>query len=246
MKFSLVTVLLAFALAAKGQISVNLYHSVNRLPEIEIRNRSSAALVAVALTIAPGTNQDRPTFVLFSDTVVPSGRLVGERRAVVLPLLPGASLSIPLPVRSRRGAPPEELYEPPITTAGVFADGATTGDSSLLARLIARRASALQAVELAISMLSEAGRQNPTRERLVADFQRMSDSLNHWYLPPEQQVGRPLYQSLAGKLRNLPDLPYGSAFPPTGFVEQELAALNLQRIALVESQPPLAEAAARK
>ena len=247
MKFALVSaVLMACALVAECQISVDLNHPANRSPEIEIRNRSAAALVAVAVTMAPVADQDRPPYVIFADIAVPSDRPVGELRTVVLPIQPGASFAIPLPVRFPRGASLEALYKPPITTAGVFADGVTTGDPGLLARLIARRASALQAIEMAISMLSDAGSHNPSRERLVADFQRMADSLNHWYLPPEQQVGRALYQSLAGKLRNVPDLPYGSAFPPTGFVEQEVATLKLQRMALLESQPSLAQAVPRK
>ena len=135
------------------------------------------------------------------------------------------------------------LLEEPIVAAGIFADGTTTGDAALLTRLILRRSSMLLAVETALQTLLDAGRHILPRDRLIAQFKRLADSLNRWYLPPEQQVGRGLYQSIAGKLMNLPEMQVGSPFPPSTFVAQETAALNRQRVTLLRSQPSLADAA---
>jgi len=133
-------------------------------------------------------------------------------------------------------------YQQPILTAGIFADGTTVGDEALLNRLILRRCNMLQAVETALQMLSDAGRHNAPREHLIGQFKMMADSVRRWYLPPEQRVGSGVYQSIVGKLINLPEEQLGSPFPPTTFVAQETAMLNRQRVTLVESQPSLADA----
>jgi len=82
-----------------------------------------------------------------------------------------------------------------------------------------------------------------TRVQLIEQFRKLADSLNRWYLPPEQQVGRSLYQSIVGKLMDLPEAPGGSPFPPSSFVAEETVKLNRQRVTLLESQPSLADAA---
>jgi len=138
-----------------------------------------------------------------------------------------------------RGGRVVDLFERPITIAAAFEDGSATGDAALLSRLVSRRGSMLQEVELACEILSDAGSHSVPRGQLVQQFRTMADSLNHCYLPPEQQVGRTLYKSIVEKLMNLPPQQAGSPFPPTTFVEQEIIALNHQRIALLESQPGL-------
>lgn len=138
-----------------------------------------------------------------------------------------------------RAGKPIPLFEPPIFIAALFTDGSSSGDSALLARLLARRRSMLQAVELALDILSSAGGRNVPRSQLVEQFKMMADSASRWYLPREEQVGRTLYQSIAAKLMNLPPSQLGFAFPPSAFVEQETEMLNRQRTSLLESQPGL-------
>jgi len=137
----------------------------------------------------------------------------------------------------------DRLLEP-IVAAVIYADGTATGDTALLNRLLLRRSNMLLAVETTLEMLSDAGRRNIPREQLIGQFKKMVDSLNHWYLPSEQQVGRNLYQSMIGKLMNLPEGPRDSPFPPSTFVEEETAILRQRRIALAESQPSLLDVGA--
>jgi hypothetical protein len=131
----------------------------------------------------------------------------------------------------------EELFEPPIMTAGILVDGTSTGDAVLLNRILARRSNMLLAVDTALETLSDAGRRNVPRHQLVDQFRKMADSVWRWYIPLEQQVGRDLYLSIAGKLTNLAEGPAGSPFPPSAFVAKESATLNRRRVALLESSP---------
>jgi len=179
--------------------------------------------------------ENNVAFVDFFDTAIDP---------MAAPLPPKEERTVPVTIRFRPGGQPiEGLFEEPIVTAGILANGTTTGDAALLTRLIVRRGNQLAAVEMAMEMLSDAGRRNVPRDQLIEQFKKMMKSVSHSYLPPEQQIGSSVYQSLVGKLINLPEEPVGSPFPPSTFVAQETAMLNRQRVTLMESQPSLADVA---
>jgi hypothetical protein len=215
---------------------------INRLPggteEIRIRNNSAISLVAFVVTVkqvsvshAAGAEHG----VAYFDAIEPDA--IGPPTG---PLLPSEER---VAMDRIYGSPGRHFFEEPIVTAGIFADGTTTGDAALLSRLMLRRSNMLLAVETALETLSDAGRHNIPRDQLIKQFKRMADSVRRWYLPPEQQVGLLIYQPIIGKLMNLPEGEVGSPFPPTTFVAQETAMLNRQRVTLLESQPSLADAA---
>ena len=139
----------------------------------------------------------------------------------------------------RRGIKTFAIFERPILAAGMFADGTTIGDTALLNRLTLRRCNMLPAVETDLEMLSDAGGHNAPPRQLIEQFRTLADSVSHWYLPPEVQLGRSLYHSIM----KLPEELAGSPLPPTIFVAQETAALNRQRLMLSGSQSNLADTA---
>lgn len=159
----------------------------------------------------------------------------GEERTVVNHVLGRAVPNLP-------GMRPHFLQEP-IVVGGVLADGRLAGDVGLATRLILRRSNMLLAIDTVIETLAGAARRNIPREQLITQFQTMRDRLNRSYLFPEQQVGQLLYQSMVDKLKDLPEPSLGSAFPPSSFVEQEMAPLRQQRSALLGSEPSLPVAA---
>jgi len=228
--------ILTFAFALEAQISVAT-NRVTGIPgggeEIRIRNDSALSLVAFAVYAKranfSGAVNDAAQVMYFDAIEAETNPLrAGEEISAMArgPVLPG-----------------KHFFEMPIITAGIFEDGTTAGDTALLARLILRRCNRLLAVETALETLSDAGRRNVPREQLVGQFVKMANSLNRWYLPPEQREASGVYQSIVGKLMDLPEGELGSAFPPTAFVEQQTAMLNHQRSALLGSQPDLAQAA---
>ena len=229
---------LACAVCLNAQMTVTLERPPARSPEIEISNHSSVSLTAFAVTMAPSTSNrdDGAPFSAFVDAAIATDRIASPRLSAAMPLLPDRKFTVPVPSRARPG---QDLFGPLIVSAGVFADGTTTGDPALLARLLARRSSMLQAVELTRAILADAGAHNVPRPQLIEQFRKLADSVDHWYLPPEQQVGRALYQSVMKELMNLPEPQLGSPFPPGAFVRQETDSLNRQRAMLLESQPGL-------
>ena len=203
------------------------------MPEVRVRNEGDVSVAAVAVAMNPSAiAEDRTQFVVFSDELIDG----------IVPLAPGQERAVAVTLRSRPGRKTEELFELPVITAGILSDGSTTGDAVLLTRLLLRRNNMLLAVDTALDTLSDAGRRNVPRHQLIGQFRKMADSLWRWYVPPEQQVGRPLYRSLIDALESVPEGPVGSPFPPSAFVAGQTAMLNRHRVALLESQPSLATA----
>ena len=240
-----IVISVACVLACAFSVNAQVKATLNRLPgdatEIRIRNNSPVSLAAFGLGLhyVHGCAQNNAPLMVYVDPVIDTGVR-------------------PLPPSQERTVAPEHmvlgcftngkivlrfpLFEEPIVTAGIFSDGTTTGDEVLLTRLILRRSNMLAAVEVALEILADAARHNVPRDQMIEQFKKMARSVSHSYLPTEQQVGLVLYQSIIGKLINLPDEPLGSPFPPSAFVAQETAMLNRQRVILSESQPSLTDA----
>lgn len=242
MKTALLVALSACALALNAQVSAKLTNS-RAGHAIEIRNDGSLPLNAIALRLEWKLRGNRPQEMLdmakvpakiYLDSLIdpsmtplpPHGARVLERGDLTL-----RTFSDPSVVAI---AEPEE-------TAGIFVDGSTTGDQSLLTLLLMRRSNILLAADTAIDILSDAAKHNVPPSWLTGQFRRLS--LGHFYLLPEQEAGRAVYESVLEKLVNLPAAPLGAAFPPTVFVEAETAELRQLRASLVDSRPNLEQAA---
>lgn len=233
--FSLVAPL-AFAFAASGQITAALTRSEGRAA-IAVTNNESLSLNAIAIRLQWKLRGNWPSEAL--DLAKAHARFYLDS------LIDSATPLTPHEVRILDGralgflqlADPRVTFTEPIAIAGIFADGSTTGDPSLLTLMLLRRSNMLLAAETAIDILSDAGKHNVPPGWLTGQFRRLS--LSHFYLLPEQEVGRTVYESILAKLTNLPDAPLGSPFPPTSFVERETAALGEVRAALVDSRPNL-------
>lgn len=240
---SLAAALAAFPLMLVAQpITASLSKSPDGTEEIKVRNGGASEIVAFVVYAprasdgltgeTPRLAPDAP-FLFFLDLLDPGAKSLaaGEERSLTR-----------VRFAPRRGKP-VPIFEESLVSAGILADGTTVGDPFLLRRLLLRRCNLLQAVEVSLEMLNDAGRRNVPREDLIQQFTRMADSLRHWYLPPEQQAGREVYRSIIGRLTSLPSQPPGAPFPPSAFVDEETAQLNRRRIRLLESQPSLAAAA---
>ncbi len=240
--FSVASFLLC-AFALHGQIAATLNRLPNSIDEIIIRNNSANNLVAFGVTakqVPMSSATSTAPLVVYSDTLIDSEmKPLGATEERIV-LRRGIRYSEPARAESSRPSPRHTLEEP-INVAGIFDNGTTTGDAALVSRMLSRRSSMLQALETALEMLLDAGKRNVPRDQLTEQFKRMAASIGRWYLPPEQQVGLGVYQPIIGKLINLPPLELGAPFPPAAFVAQETSALNRQRVALLESQPSLAD-----
>jgi hypothetical protein len=224
----LVTLVITSALSLDAQIAVTLIRGPDGREEIIVDNNSTLGLMAFvvyAKELHPGEPVSTPLLV-YSDAIDPGTK--------------------PLPPSEQRVAvvkwstsPGGHVFEKPVIATGIFADGTTTGNTALIARLISRRSNMLLAVQTGLDILADALPSTVSEDQLIQRFGKMADSLNRWYLPPEQQAARAVYLSMLAELMDLPRQLAGSALPAS-FVVQETEKLRQRRVTLLESQPALA------
>jgi hypothetical protein len=251
----------AFLLIASVTCSLDAQIStiLTRLPtgeiQISVRNNSDRSLTAFAVSanVIPmnsATGIRNPSDALwanYQDSAIDPNmkplppnqeRMVAARVRCSLPNLWSTEARKTIPASNC------DQLEQPLIAAGIYSDGSTTGNAVLLTRLMLRRSSMLMAIDSASSALSEAGKHNYPRGQLVDQFRKLVDSVSGWYLFPEQQIGRDLFESIIGKLKNLPYGELGEPFPPTAFIEEETARLKLMRVTLWDSEPSLTDGGA--
>jgi len=160
-------VTVAAVLACACSLDAQITATLDPLPDgsTAIRIRNDAAVSLTAYVIRTSRSGHAPVVVSVDSAI----------DTTVRPLLPNQERMI---TEGRILLPTGTfaIYEEPIVTAGIFADGTTIGDASLLERLMLRRCNMLQAVELALETLSDAGTRNVPRGQLIEQFKRMADS----------------------------------------------------------------------
>jgi hypothetical protein len=228
--------LLVCALSSHAQITATLKPLPDGSNEVGIGNDAAVPLSAFAISVKLADGRSDAPLLIYADTATdPAARPVVPKEERL------ARAGVYFQMRAGTKIP--VLFAEPIFAAGIFADGATTGDAGLLSRLMLRRSNMLLAVEASLDTLSDAGRHNVPRDQLIKQFSKMAEFMNHWYIPREEQISRTLYLSLIEKLMHVPEGPLGSPFPPTAFVEQETAILRQRRTTLMESRPRLEDTA---
>ena len=229
---------LACALSLDAQITTTLNRLSDGSTGDQDSNASAVSLTAFVISanvikvnhVAQSSADNNAPFVAYYDPVIdPTTEPLLPNQERVLPRV--SIICAPAPRNLANVLRDEEEKNSPATlnwagrsaffcdleqpiTAGILADGSTSGDAALLARLMLRRSNMLLAVETALETLSDAGGRNVPRDQLIEKFRKMANSVRRWYLPPEQQIGSSVYQSIVGKLMNLPEDQVGSPFPP--------------------------------
>src|SRR5271165_2999185 len=155
-------------------LDAQVFASLNRLPggwtEITIRNDSALSLAAFAIRVNVISQPDAP-FVSYYDPMIDS------KAEPLAPFHERALQSVIISCTGARSLSQNrsdcELGQPAIT-AGIFSDGSTTGDATLLTGLLVQRSNMLLAVETVLDVLAEAGRHNLPRDQLVERFTKMA------------------------------------------------------------------------
>ena len=249
--FELVYVLICIA-PSQAQLTVATRINDDGATEFKLKNASSQAVAAFAVTAKSIPPQDGPTFLTYQDPAIDQSTAPispGEERTlppVTIFCAPDVKRSHTEIVKDIERTRTDKEYRRQLmcrldqpVIAAVFADGSATGDPVLLERLKLRRSNMLLAIDTSTETLSRAGRRNVPRDQLITEFKNLADASNRWYLPEEQRIGGRIYRSIVAKLMKLPPPELGQAFPPTDFVEQETAALARQRLAIMQSPPTL-------
>ena len=161
---------LACAFSLVAQITATLNPLPDGSTEIKIRNDAAVTLAAFAISVKLANGASDAPLVVYVDSMIDTTAwpvLPNQDRRVepelTIDTLPGKLMNGRVIFRF-------PVYRPQIVTAGIFADGAATGDAALLNRLILRRCNMLQAVETALEMLSDAGRHNAPRGQLLSSL----------------------------------------------------------------------------
>ncbi|HYP06736.1 MAG TPA: hypothetical protein VER03_10945 [Bryobacteraceae bacterium] len=127
----MVVALVAGGLLLRAELIVHVRASGAGVPEVQVRNGGSVAVVAFAVaTNSTREAEDQDPFVVFFDSLVdgsPAMDAGGERVVPVLKLL-------------HSGKRMEDVLELPVLAAAIHADGTTTGDAVLLTRMVAGEA----------------------------------------------------------------------------------------------------------
>jgi hypothetical protein len=149
----LLTFLGACALALNAQITGELNPLRDGSTEIRIRNNATVSLTAFVIRVNDINGVIDGPLVIYADSAVDS---------TVPPVAPHEERPVEDGRRfvTRKGKETYAVFDQRVVTAGIFADGGTVGDETLLAGLVARRRSTVQALEMALEMLSDAGHHN--------------------------------------------------------------------------------------